>query len=278
MSEERLFSLKNRWFTGSVAGLVLLMLLSAAVGFIWLPRAQTQRDLAGVWDAICSATGVAAPFSPPALPDSEAIRSSNVVVAPGMMASADTQSVGRGATLAMQCTMCHGARGMSPAEAPHLAGQVAAATYKQLRDFKSGHRSSAVMQPMVTRLDDRDMRDLAAYYAFLPRDHVVAPGDASPGDASPGDASPGDASPAPVLVSNGAPMRAIAACSACHAQGVHKAAVPLLDGQPAVYLEAQLSAFHGAARHNDINEQMRNATRRLTPEEIRLLAAYYASH
>lgn len=260
MNEERVWSLKNRWFTGSIAGLALLMLLSAAVGFVWLPRVQGQRGLAGIWDAICSATGVAAPFSPPSLPDSKAIRSSNVVVAPGMMAPADTQSIGRGATLAMQCTMCHGARGMSPAEAPHLAGQVAAATYKQLRDFKSGHRSSAVMQPLVAALDDRAMRDLAAYYAFLPRDHEVA----------------APAAPAPVLVSNGAPMRAVVACASCHAQGIHKAAAPLLDGQPQVYLESQLAAFHGAVRHNDINGQMRNAVRRLTPEEIRLIAAYYA--
>lgn len=260
MNEERLFSLTNRWFAGSIAALVLIMLGSVAIGFVWLPRVQAQRNLAGVWDAICSATGVAAPFSPPSLPDSAAIRSSNVVVAPGMMAPADTQSIGRGATLAMQCTMCHGARGMSPADAPHLAGLSAAATYKQLRDFKSGHRSSTVMAPMVARLGDRDMRDLAAYYAFLPRERPAA----------------ADMAPAPALVSNGAPMRAVAACSACHAQDIHKAAVPLLDGQPEAYLATQLAAFQGGGRHNDLNEQMRNAARRLTSDEIKVLAAYYA--
>jgi cytochrome c553 len=260
MNEERLISLKNRWFTGSIAALVLLMVLSAAVGFVWLPRLQAQRNLATIWDAICSATGVAAPFSPPGLPDASAMRSSNVVVAPGMMAPADSQSIGRGATLAMQCTMCHGARGMSPAEAPHLAGQVAEATYKQLRDLKSGHRLSAVMQPLVANLDDRAMRDLAAYYAFLPHEHAAGGGEAA----------------APELVSNGAPMRAVVACMACHGAGIHKAAAPLLDGQPEAYLQAQLTAFHGAARHNDINGQMRNAVRHLTPEEIALIAKYYA--
>ena len=40
MNEERLISLKNRWFTGSIAALVLLMVLSAAVGFVWLPLAS----------------------------------------------------------------------------------------------------------------------------------------------------------------------------------------------------------------------------------------------
>lgn len=262
MSGEKLYSLRNRWLLGCVGGLVLVMLLSAAVGFVWLPRAQAQRNLASLWDDICSATGVAAPFRPPTLPESQLIRASNVVVAPGMLAPGDNQSIGRGATLAMQCTMCHGARGMSPAEAPHLAGQAAEATYKQLRDFKSGHRLSAVMQPMVARLDDRAMRDLASYYAYLPRER---------------EAATASAGAAPELVSNGAPMRPVGACAACHGDGVHKAAAPLLDGQPEVYLQAQLQSFVSGARHNDINQQMRNAVRHLTPDEIKALAAYYAA-
>lgn len=259
---EKLYTFRNPWFTGSIAALVLVMLASAAVGFIWLPKAQSRNTLASLWDDICSATGVVARFAPPTLPVASQIRSSNVIVMPGMMAPADSQSIGRGATLAMQCTMCHGARGMSVAEAPHLAGQPAAATYKQLRDFKSGHRLSAIMQPMVASLGDNDMRDLAAYYAFLPRERAA---DSGAGEVQ-----------APELVSNGAPMRNIGACSTCHAEGIHKTGTPSLDGQPEVYLQAQLRAFVRGTRHNDINAQMRNATRRMTPEEISAAAGYYA--
>jgi cytochrome c553 len=38
--------------------------------------------------------------------------------------------------------------------APHLAGQPPSSTYKQLRDVKSGHCPSAVMQPLATNLSD----------------------------------------------------------------------------------------------------------------------------
>ena len=260
MDNERLFSWKNRWFTGSVAGVALLMLMAAAVGFIWVPKAQGRDALATLWQDICSATGVAARFRPPALPANDLISASNVIVTPAMMAPGDAQSIGRGATLAMQCTMCHGARGMAPADAPRLAGQAGAAIYKQLRDFKSGHRGSAVMQPVVANLGERDMRDLAAYYGYLPRERDGAP---LPVDT-------------PQLVSNGAPLRGIGACAACHGATIHKAAAPSLDGQPERYLQHQLRAFIDGQRHNDINEQMRNATRNMTPAEVATVAAWYA--
>ena len=70
---------------------------------------------------------------------------------------------------AKHCTMCHGARGMSEANSPNLAGQYPAVISKELRDIKSGARESAVMAPLVAPLSDQDMRDLAAYYAYLPR-------------------------------------------------------------------------------------------------------------
>ena len=74
-------------------------------------------------------------------------------------ASAD--SIGRGATLALRCTMCHGARGLSQANTPNLAGEYPVTIYKELVDFKTGARASAVMAPLVANLSDGDMRDLA---------------------------------------------------------------------------------------------------------------------
>ena len=46
-------------------------------------------------------------------------------------------SIGRGATLAQRCTMCHGPQGVSDANSPNLAGQYAAVIYKELDDFKT---------------------------------------------------------------------------------------------------------------------------------------------
>ena len=70
------------------------------------------------------------------------------------------------------------------------------------------------------------------------------------------------------IVANGAPMRGIAPCGACHGDLDSKAGAGWLGGQPAVYLRTQLEAFASGARRNDIGEQMRNVARRMTPEEI----------
>jgi cytochrome c553 len=117
------------------------------------------------------------------------------------------------------------------------------------------------MQPLVTNLSDANMRDLAAYYNSLPREGAAVP--------------VAQSALTPALVSNGAPVRNIGACSACHAAGVGKVATPQLDGQPASYLKAQLQAFIRQERRNDINGQMRNAVRGMTPDEVDAIAAWY---
>jgi cytochrome c553 len=261
---ERLFSLKNRWFTYSVGAVLLIAVLAIAVGFVWVPRVHGRDAMATIWDSICSAAGAPARYRNPALQDERAILPTNVIVSNTMMGAPDSVAVGRGATLALQCSMCHGARGTASAgtDAPHLAGQPSSSTYKQLRDFKSGHRPSAAMQALAANLSDRDMRDLAAFYATQQRETLVGHAGLRP--------------QVPVLVSNGSPMRNIGACASCHAPGVARTATPILDGLPEAYLRQQLTSFRSGHRANDINRQMRNAAHRMSDAEIALVAAYYA--
>ena len=115
------------------------------------------------------------------------------------------------------------------------------------------------MAPLVADLSDADMRDLAAYYAYLPRVSDFPPGASTPR-----------------IVANGAPMRSIAPCGACHGELGNKAGAPWLEGQPVVYLAAQLKAFASGARRNDISEQMRNVARDMTPAEIDAASRFYA--
>lgn len=259
MSE--IFTTRNRWFTVSVGAVIVIAVLAALVGMIWLPSAHGTAA-GGLWDAICSAAGAPGRFEDASLPGEKAVYPSSVVVSADMMGTITQQQVGHGATLALACTMCHGAQGTSPAGTPHLAGQQASALYKQLRDFKSGHRQSVIMQPMVVNLSDEDMRDLAAYYASQKRDTP----------------QPDRISVAtPRLVRDGDPMRNVGACASCHSPNVHRAATPTLDGMNQDYLRAQLQAFHTGTRANDINRQMRNAAHQLTAQEIDTLARYYAS-
>ena len=263
MSDAPIFSLQNRWFVGSVASLVALVILAALVGFVWVPAAQGDGTPAGFWDAICRAAGLPESFRPAQQPKAPAPRPSNVIVTAHMMGPSDAQSIGRGGTLALRCTMCHGARGMSEADTPNLAGQYDAAVYKQLRDYKSGHRESAIMAPLVANLSDQDMRDLAAYYASLPR----------PGPGIPPDALP----PVPAIVESGAPMRNVAPCGSCHGEIDTKTGSPRLEGEPASYIRKELFAFANGSRRNDINAQMRNVARQMTAGEIEDSARHYSS-
>jgi cytochrome c553 len=261
MSGHRAFSLRDRWFAGA-AGLVLFVVVaSAAAGFLWLPSLQTAAGSGGIWYAICSAAGLVRAPAASEAPVQATYKTTEVVLTPSMLDGATALSIGRGATLAMQCTMCHGVRGISEADSPNLAGQYAAAIFKQLRDYRSGARTSAIMSPRAKDLTDQDIDDIAAYYAYLPR--------LSGGPA-------GGSHLVPVIVANGAPMRNIAPCGACHGGVAYKDGAPWLTGESAVYLKAQLTAFASGARHNDISEQMRNVARGMTQAEIEAAAGFYA--
>ena len=260
MSEEPVASLRNRWFTISIGATGATVLVGFLVGFLWLPLAQPGEPFRSAWDAICSAAGLLH-----AAPSGGQIVTANylttqVEIVPQMLANPDAVSIGRGATLALRCTMCHGARGLSDANSPNLAGQYPIVIYKQLVDFKTGVRVSAVMAPLVADLSDADMRDLAAYYAYLPR------------------LTDSSANHPPRIVASGAPLRGIAPCGACHGEVGSKAGAAWLEGQPVVYLRTQLEAFADGTRHNDIDEQMRNVARVMTPQEIDAASRYYAEH
>ena len=260
MTRDGIASLRDPWFTASVGITAAIAIVAAVVGFIWLPLQHPGERFKGVWDAICSAAGLVrnAPSG------AQIVRSdyltTSVEIDPQMLQGASAESIGRGATLALRCTMCHGARGLSQADTPNLAGQYPITIYKELVDFKTGARASAVMAPLVVDLTDADMRDLAAYYAYLPR---VANSVSAAGKP-------------PLIVVSGAPLRGIAPCGACHGEVDNKASAAWLEGQPAIYLRTQLAAFATGARHNDIGEQMRNIARGMTAQEIDAASRYYA--
>jgi cytochrome c553 len=253
--------MRNRWIASAVAIVAALSVAAAAMGFVGLPSLQGNAQFGSVWETICRAAGLVR-TEPAAAVVAGGITTTTVIVTPRMLDGASAISIGRGATLGMQCTMCHGARGLSEADSPNLAGQYATAIFKQLQDYKSGARTSAIMSPRVVDLTERDMRDLAAYYAYLPR----LPG-----------YHPGQTGSTPRIVESGAPMRNIAPCASCHGGVDYKAGSAWLEGESAVYLKAQLEAFASGARHNDISQQMRNIARGMSREEMRQAADYFAS-
>lgn len=260
MNEAPLFSWRNSIFRRSVVALAVSTLLLMLVGFVWLPSVHDDFTAEGLWASLCRAAGV-----PTAWTDKSAVApegtSTRVVLHPSMAARGANDAVGRGATLALNCTMCHGAQGMSISNSPNLAGQYPEVVIKQLQDYRSGHRSSAIMEAISKTLSVQDIRDLASYYAYLPKARTAP----TTYDET-----------LPALIRVGDPLRNIAPCISCHGGVDQKLGAPWLEGMPKQYLVDQINAFIAGTRRNDASAQMRNMVRTMTAKEIDEVATFYA--
>jgi cytochrome c553 len=88
----------------------------------------------------------------------------------GFVAYVPKGSIRKGEALAAQCVACHGAglTGLGPV--PGLAGRSPSYTGRQMYDMKVGARKgqwTELMKPVVAKLSEEDMVNLAAYTASL---------------------------------------------------------------------------------------------------------------
>jgi cytochrome c553 len=82
--------------------------------------------------------------------------------------------VSAGRQKALMCQTCHGLDGKAKIpEAPNLAGQNELYLAKALKDYRSGARKNEMMSLVAPMLKDKDIDDLAAYYAAI--EVTVAP-------------------------------------------------------------------------------------------------------
>jgi len=251
----------RRWMWTSVLSLVVLTTVGLLVGFVWLPSVHADFTMQGLWATICRAAGVPTTWSGEGSARRSDALSTRVVLEPAMARPGSTEAVGRGATLALNCTMCHGAQGMSVSNSPNLAGQYPEVVIKQLVDYRNGHRRSAIMEPLAKALSVKDIDDLASYYASLPKARTAP-------------TTYDEALPA--LVRVGDPLRNIAPCISCHGGVDQKLGAPWIEGMPKDYLVNQLNAFKSGERRNDSQAQMRNMVKAMTDLEIDQVAAFYA--
>lgn len=160
------------------------------------------------------------------------------------------------------CAACHETRGVNKLWA-YLQGQHAPYLVKQLEDYKAKTlRRDPLMTAVAGELTRQDMEDLAAYYASLPlpsrskkNHHTIGEKLYKTGDAS----------------------KHIIACIACHgpdAKGNAQAGFPALAGQDAAYTIRQMNAFKKEKRKNDVQEIMRDISKRMNQTEIEALAYY----
>ena len=261
MSEHGFLGRSHRLAWTCIVALVILTIVSVIVGFGLLPSAQADYRAGGFWDSICRAAGVPNSWGISAAGRQQPTVATDVILLPEMTREASSESVGRGATLALNCTMCHGALGMSRSDAPNLAGQYPEVVAKQLYDYKSGKRASSIMAALAQGLTEQNIADLAAYYASLPKARTAP----TTYDES-----------LPALVRVGDPMRNIAPCISCHGGVDQKLGAPWLEGMPKDYLVQQLQRFKTGERRNDGQLQMRNVAHAMTADEIDAVSLFYA--
>jgi len=83
--------------------------------------------------------------------------------------------VDAGKTKAAPCAACHGPDGNAGIDPqyPRLAGQYADYLAHALHEYKKGERKNPIMGGFATTLSDKDIEDLAAYFASLPESKLT---------------------------------------------------------------------------------------------------------
>jgi cytochrome c553 len=155
---------------------------------------------------------------------------------------------------AQLCAACHGDKGApaDPKTMPVIWGQQQSYLMKQLRDFRSGERSSAIMSPIAKGLAEGDLRKIAAYFA------------AKTWPARQGSARPPS------------PPKSVAQCRACHQPNFEGGMpAPRLAGLSYEYLAAAMRAFAAGERTNNLD--MPKFMQALTERERDAIARYLAA-
>jgi len=247
-----------------------LIVVSFVLGFV-VSRPQQGGPTLGVWAAICRGLGITSDSSAGLELRPPVKTPSRIAWTPATLAAIAKGDIGQGAFVAINCTACHGERGISGSgQYPTLAGMEAVTVYKQLDDFRAGKRSSGVMSAIASALTARNSADVAAYFAAR-ADGMPAPR----GAALQGGHTLRENDVGVRLVFAGDPVRGIPPCTSCHGPSAIKLGAPRLTGQQPAYIERQLAAFAQGLRQNDTNEQMRTIASELTDTEMRAIAHLY---
>jgi cytochrome c553 len=162
------------------------------------------------------------------------------------------------------CASCHGATGVTSAtpDTPFLAGLRPTYFARQMADFKSGKRKSAIMQGIVAGIDEKDFLEYAQYFSAQK-------------PPSPGKGDPKLTSQGKEIYFEGVVGSAVPACSGCHNDdGTGTNRYPRLAGQNPVYLIQQMLAYKNGSRDNDDRGLMRAVAQRMTEAEIRAVSEF----
>jgi cytochrome c553 len=151
------------------------------------------------------------------------------------------------------CSSCHGQNGQPiNATIPVIWGQQASYLMKQLHDYKSKDRNSAVMAAFVESIKQPDLRKVANYFAAKPWPSR------------------------PAANASAAPPNGMATCRICHQENFQGGApAPRLAGQSYEYLLAAMNGFANDERENSAD--MMTLMKALTASQREAMAKYLSA-
>ncbi len=175
-------------------------------------------------------------------------------------------AAGKKKAAASACAGCHGQDGNGTGPGfPRLAGQHEKYLTAQLQAFKLDSRSDngSGMSAMAKSLSNKDIENIAAYYASLPPKAGVATADV---------VRKGE-----LIYRGGNVNTGVSACMSCHGPSGHgiPPRFPRISGQSAAYTNAQLLAFKSGKRTSD-GDIMTRIAFRMSEGEIAAVSEYMA--
>ncbi|MDQ8039244.1 MAG: c-type cytochrome [Rickettsiella sp.] len=166
------------------------------------------------------------------------------------------------------CAVCHGSDGNASVNKawPKLAGQNPVYLIKSLKDFRpqvKNGRINALMNAIVVSLSEKEMLEIANYYANLPGSIDAAQAQLVPLGQK--------------LYRGGNSIKGIPACLACHGPaglGNPPAGFPRLSGQHMAYVSKQLKAFRSGERVDTQHQMMSTIAKNMSDADIEAVASY----
>ncbi|MCF6209501.1 MAG: c-type cytochrome [Gammaproteobacteria bacterium] len=170
----------------------------------------------------------------------------------------DKQTIAAGAKLAERCNSCHGADGNAARSdvVPRLAGMSLEYFIPAMESYFNGKRQHGIMKLFKTSTNERDIHNLAAYYATR-----------TPKMAPPSRHHKADPAAGKVV--------AATACAGCHGYDGNSLNpyMPNLAGQPMEYLIKATKDYRDGRRKEVL---MQEPVNHLSNKTIANIAAYYA--
>lgn len=184
---------------------------------------------------------------------------------PAPAGNVDEELTGVTATALENCVRCHGAESTPPVSnlVPSLHGQSDAYLTRAIHEYKELVRDSGFMTPVAHEMTEEETEALVTYYAALQpiqRDSIADQTTLTRGAE---------------IATGGVPEAGIPACLSCHS-GRASPQFPLLAGQSARYIEAQLQVWREGLRdRTGYGAIMAEIARRLTAEQAHDVAVWF---